>query len=734
MEERWRATERRLEDIAALARGALVKALPGEDIGAMLERLDVVEAAPGVILAREGDAGDALCFLLSGRAGVERQGTRITSLEPGDTFGELTFAGAPANGATVMALSPVRFARLTRAGFLELGRSRPATALHISSALLESVARDLACASGSPALPARGAPRAGGYSAATGAREATLERRPDPSTIAVTIGSVTTSVPMGTRIVDLFPQEIDGAPVVGAMRGNVVSGLSAPLLAGAVITPLSTADWQGREIYRQSAGLALLEAARWAGSPSIRLGPSITSGRVVHVDAGADIPALCAKLSAALAEIIRRDTPIVEELWTIEDAMARFSADGWHDAALLLEAWQEPGVMLVRCGDVVAIGQGPMLMSAGALSGVEIVPHPNGLLLDFGPAIRRHLSSRPGSTRVIEMSAPRYGAEMTRREGDWLSLLGVTSIGHFNRACVTGQIKELILVSEGFHEKRIALLADDVKARGDVRIIAVAGPSASGKTTLIKRLKVQLEVNGVHPIELSLDDYYQDRERCPRDARGEYDFEAIEALDLALLEEHTTRLLGGETVRTAHFNFLTGKSERSGGPELRVGPSDVLLIEGIHALSPALLDEPAVGRVLRVFVHPATALPFDRLTSFEPADVRLLRRIVRDRHGRGTSAADNLARWSSVRRGEREHIFPYQGNADAVFDSSLVYEIGVLRVYAERYLREVPRAHPEFPAAHRLRRLLAPFVPIHPDLVPPTSILREFIGGSGFSY
>lgn len=299
---------------------------------------------------------------------------------------------------------------------------------------------------------------------------------------------------------------------------------------------------------------------------------------------------------------------------------------------------------------------------------------------------------------------------------------------------MTGQVKELILVGEGFHEKNIALIADDVKERGDVRIIAIAGPSSSGKTTFIKRLKVQLEVNGIRPVELSLDDSYVDRERSPRDARGDYDFEVLEALDGELLNDHVKRLLAGAAVRTARYDFVAGRSHASGGPELRVGASDVLLIEGIHALSSALLDEAALGRVFRVFVHPATALPLDRLTSFEPADVRLLRRIVRDRHARGCAAADNLARWPSVRRGERAHIYPYQGSADAVFDSSLIYEVSVLRVYAERYLLEVPRTHPEFSAAQRLRRMLAPFVPIHPDLVPPTSILREFIGGSGFSY
>jgi uridine kinase len=323
---------------------------------------------------------------------------------------------------------------------------------------------------------------------------------------------------------------------------------------------------------------------------------------------------------------------------------------------------------------------------------------------------------------------------MTRRAQSWLLSLGATSVGEFNRACVSGQVKELIHVSEGFHEKRIALIADEVKSRGGVRMIAVAGPSSSGKTTFIKRLKIQLQVNGIRPVELSLDDYYLDRERAPRDKSGAHDFEVIDALDRALLSDHVGRLLAGESLPTARYDFHTGKSVKDGGPKLGVGPNDVLLVEGIHALNPGLFERAIAERAFRIFIHPATAIPFDRLSIFEPADVRLLRRIVRDRHQRGFPASDNLARWPSVRRGERAHIFPHQGEADAVFDSSLVYEISVLRVYAERYLLEVPRNDPVFSAAYRLRRLLSQWVPIHPDHVPPTSILREFIGGSGFAY
>jgi uridine kinase len=234
---------------------------------------------------------------------------------------------------------------------------------------------------------------------------------------------------------------------------------------------------------------------------------------------------------------------------------------------------------------------------------------------------------------------------------------------------------------------------------------------------------------------LSLDDYYVGRERTVRDAAGDYDFEALEAIDLALLQDHVRRLLAGERVHTARYDFRSGRSAPEGGPALELRRGDVLLLEGIHGLNPRLLGG-VVSRdaLYRVFIHPATTLPFDRLSRVSATDLRLLRRIVRDRHSRGYRAADNILRWPSVQRGERTHIFPFQHEADAVFDSSLVYEPAVLKVYAERYLLEVPPDHPAYATAYRLRLLVDRFVSIYPDHVPPTSILREFIGGTGFGY
>jgi uridine kinase len=500
----------------------------------------------------------------------------------------------------------------------------------------------------------------------------------------------------------------------------------------ATLTPVTTRDWEGRDIFRRTAGLALLEAGRRLGI-RLQLGPSITSGRLVLLPEQVDRAAVARALNAGFAELRGAAVPIHEELRSVDDAIELFRKQDDANACLLLEDSLESAVTLLRCGDTWGNVTRPLLPHAGLLEDVRVLEHPLGLLLDFGARIRATLPKRATSTLALELRAPRYGAPMTQREAEWLKLLGVDSVGTFNRVCVQGGVAELIRVSEGFHEKRNAEIADSIKQRGGVRVVAVAGPSSSGKTTFIKRLLVQLRVNGLEPLELSLDDYYADRARQVRDAQGEPDYEALEALDVELIRSDLAALLAGGSVRPPRYDFQQGLSRPRMGSELRLGARSVLLVEGIHALNPALYG---VNRTssFNVFIHPATSLAFDRLSCLEPADVRLLRRIVRDRHRRGFATVETLARWPSVRRAERLHIFPFQKEADAVFDSSLVYEVSVLRVYAERYLREVPRSAVDAPSARRLRELLQLFVPIHPDHVPPTSLLREFIGGSGFTY
>jgi uridine kinase len=698
-----------LADIAALAQSPLIAGLDSEALGAILERVNRFSASAGTVLARAGEPDDALTFILEGSAHVLRSERSLSGnprvhesrstphsrvLERGDCFGEGVLAGAAVHSVRVTAVTEVRAARLGRGALDELEKTHPRAALHLMRVLLRTF----------------------------------VQKESFPSSSPPTTGQTGPLQCAG----DLLAPYDDGAPVVGAFVGNRAVSLSTAVSPNSRVAPITTRNWIGRDIFRRSAGLLLLEAAARVDLSELQLGPSITTGRVVLAEEPVRAEQVAA-LSDAVNALVAEDAPFVEEIWSVDAAIRLFESQGWHDAMALLATWREPNITLVQCGAVYAISTGPMLPSTRWLRGISVTPYHSALLLDFGEPIRGVLPKRPVSTLVIEQRAPRYGAEMTRMEQKWLTLLGTTSVGAFNHACISGRVRELVHISEGFHEKHIAQTADDVKRCKDVRIIAVAGPSSSGKTTFIKRLKIQLEVNGIHPVELSLDDYYKDRDQVARDPHGEQDFEALEALDLELLDDHIRRLLSGERVATARFDFVSGRSFPAGGPVMALAPGDVLLVEGIHGLNPSLFGANEAG-VFRVFVHVATSLPFDRLSWLEPADLRLVRRIVRDRHGRGTSTAESLARWTSVRRGERLHIHPFQGNADRIFDSALVYEPAVLKVFAERYLLEVPRNHPEFGAAEHLRRLLDPIVPIHPDHVPPTSILREFIGSSGFSY
>jgi len=387
----------------------------------------------------------------------------------------------------------------------------------------------------------------------------------------------------------------------------------------------------------------------------------------------------------------------------------------------------------------MAIYLGPVLPNAGHLQHFpfRVVMDSDGVCLRYGDEtqVESQGGTAPISQRPTEFLKPtglRFGV---RTEEPWLTTLGITNVGAFNDACVRGKTPEIIRVSEGLHEKRIGRIADEICLNGKIRAICVAGPSSSGKTTFIKRLNIQLLVSGIRPVGLSLDDYYVDREKTARDTHGDYDFEALEALDLQMLDNDLRRIFAGETVKTARYDFVSGKSIPQGGQEVALRGTDVLVIEGIHGLNPRLLDSILEREsIFRVFIQPMTGLPFDTLSRVNVSDMRLLRRIVRDRHTRGYNAAANILRWPSVRAGERKHIFPFLAQADAIFDSSLVYELSVIKVFADRYLLEVPQEHPAFVTVHRLRQLIDKFVTIYPDHVPPTSILREFIGDSGFEY
>jgi uridine kinase len=685
----------------------------------LLACLELREVPPRTRVHGDGDAGKHLYFVLAGWATLRRSELPLRKLGPGDSFGELTLLGARHRGETVTSDGPLAVACLSAACWARLERDEPRLAAKVATGMAAALAAELAQLTGDMGVVLRG------------------RSLPRAQEIAVRVAGDERRVPTGTQLVDLLPEEVDGAIVVAGLLGQKPVSLTTHVITEASVTPLTVSHWEGRQIYAHSLGLLLLEAAHQvAPRLCVRMGPSRGTHQVVEVrgDGAQDRAALAERIGAAMRKLAALDAPFRLEFWATDEAQKWFRERGWDDAARLLRIRRQATVRLVSCGEVYALSMGPLLPSTGRLRGFRLLPNDEGLALELGKVDPRN----GGGRAAAPPPAPpgRRAVDMPAEHLRWLAAMGVTSVGAFNELCISGQVSQLIRVAEGFQEKRVGQIADEIAAARDrIRVISIAGPSSSGKTTFIKRLTVQLHIDGVNPVGVSLDDYYVDRDKTPRAPSGDWDFEALEALDLPLLQEHVRRLLAGEAVKTARYDFLTGRSDPGGGPTIQLRPGDVLVLEGIHGLNPRLLaDIPPAGALYRIFIHPATTLPFDRLTRVSATDLRLLRRIVRDRHQRGYSAAANILRWPSVQDGEREHIFPFHGEADAVFDTALIYEPAVLKVYAERYLLEVPQDHPAYPTAHRLRHLVDRFVSIYPDHVPPTSLIREFIGGSGFEY
>jgi uridine kinase len=696
----------------ALARAPLLARLEPADRVRVLGWAERVTYPAGTRVHGDADAGRHLFLVLDGEAVCRREQLALRRIGPGDHFGELSALGGRHRGETVVADRPLTVARFTPAALGALEREAPLLSARLAAGFAAALSDELAQVTDEMGLLLRG------------------RSLPRAQELVVQVLGVERRIRTGTRVRDLLPAALDGDLVVAGLLGQKPVSLATPIFTETTLQPLMLSHWEGRQIYAATLGLCLLEAAREV-DPAMRvaMGPSRGTRQIVEVDAPVDA-ALAGRIAGAMRRIAAADVPIRVEYWATDEAERWFTEHGWDDAARLLRIRRQATVRLVSCGHVYALSMGPLLPSTGALAGFRLSAGAEGLILELGDRDPR----RAGNNGHGNGHPPREGG-MAREHQRWLDAMGVTSVGAFNDLSISGQVSQLIRVAEGFHEKRIGAIADGVAAARDrIRVIAVAGPSSSGKTTFIKRLTVQLQIASVNPVGISVDDYYVDREKTPRDAKGEWDFEALEALDLPLLQDHVRRLLAGEAVRTARYDFLTGRSHPEGGALIRLRPGDVLMLEGIHGLDPRLLGDIAGAGLYRIFIHPATTLPFDRLSRVSATDLRLLRRIVRDRHRRGYSAAENIARWPSVQAGEREHIFPFQDEADAVFDSVLIYEPAVLKVFAERYLLEVPPTHPAFPTAHRLRYLVDRFVSIYPDHVPPTSLLREFIGGSGFEY
>jgi uridine kinase len=425
-----------------------------------------------------------------------------------------------------------------------------------------------------------------------------------------------------------------------------------------------------------------------------------------------------------MRELVAEDIPFIRREVPLEEAKAYFQAKGYDDKVRLLAHRRKDYLRLYRLQDHLDYHHGYMVPSTSYLTwfGLSLVEG-----TDEGFTLRFPRKDNPTELQP----PPQYPMLLSafRQYRNWLEHLGINSVGALDDAIIEGRIDEVILVAEAFHEQYIAGISSQIAGRRDrIRIILISGPSSSGKTTFSKRLSIQLLAQGISPFPLEMDNYFVDREKTPRDENGELDFEAFEALDKKYLNRDLERLIAGERVQLPRYNFKTGHQEL--GEMIQLIPGQMIILEGIHGLNPALISEIPNEQIFRIYVSTLTQLNLDRQNRISTTDTRLIRRIVRDARERGYSAQETIKRWESVGRGEKRNIFPYQENADVMFNSALVYELSALKELVEPLLRQVPLGSPEYIEAKRLLAMLEWFLPIESDLIPDNSILREFMGNS----
>lgn len=512
--------------------------------------------------------------------------------------------------------------------------------------------------------------------------------------------------------------------IVGAIVNGELHELTYRLELEAHVRPVAMTDADGARIYRRSLTFLLSTAFRrqFPGA-TLRVDHALSSGGYycqVHGREPLNTDEL-ARLRDEMRLLVAQNLPFENRQVPVAEAIQLFEARGDTDKVRLLRHRTRPRIDLYQVDGYVDYHHGYMVPSTGYLEWFDLVATNGGLALLYP---RQHAPKQP--TALVQ--SPKLLSAF-RQYGDWLHRLGIGDVGALVDAIKARRTREIMLVSEALHEQHIAAIAQQIAERGDrARVVLISGPSSSGKTTFSRRLAVQLLARGLSPFALEMDNYFMERERTPRDADGKFDFETIDALKLDQLGEHLGHLLEGREVQLPRYNFHLGRQEP--GETVRLRPGQIVILEGIHGLNPRLVPPALAAQAFKIYASALTQLSLDRHNRLSTTDTRLVRRIVRDARDRGYSAIDTLSRWESVRRGEKLHIFPHQENADAMFNSALVYELAALRPIAEPLLRQVPYGTPEHVEAVRLLSLLQWFAPIEADQVPENSILREFLGGS----
>jgi uridine kinase len=532
--------------------------------------------------------------------------------------------------------------------------------------------------------------------------------------------------PVGTPL-EAFVAQIarpDEPPIVAALVDGELRELTWQIRRDADVRLLSNATSDGKRIYRRSLTLLMLAAVREL-YPEVRITVehAVTmAGLLCEVHGRPPFtPHEIAQIQARMCEIVNQDEPIVKRQEPLDKAIALFEARGYQDKVRLLQYRQRDYVVIYSLRDEHGYFYGYMAPSTGYLRYFDLVPHPLGFIL-----------RAPRRAQPVEMPVRRESPKLDlvfQRYGHWLRTLRVRDVSILNESIASGRIREAILVSEALHEQQVVEIAGKIAAHRDrVRLVLIAGPSSSGKTTFSKRLAIQLMVRGLRPVPLEMDNYFVGRDRTPCDENGDYDYEHLHALDLDLLNQDLADLMAGQAVQLPRYNFRTG--DREPGESLRIGPGHVIIAEGIHGMNPDLVRDIPAECIYRVYISPLTQLNIDCHNRISTTDTRILRRIVRDAQYRGYPASETIHRWQSVRRGEVRWIFPYQENADAMFNSALVYELAVIKPVVEPFLLHIQPDTLAYVESKRLLSFLQWLLPCGSDLVPDNSIVREFIGGS----
>ncbi len=563
----------------------------------------------------------------------------------------------------------------------------------------------------------------------------TIRRALPRDTVQVTLSSHDTlSGEFNNTLEDFFHfAEAEGilkpdAPIVAAICDGRLRELSYKPTRDVTVTPITLASSDGGRIYRRSLIFLLTTAINqlW---PGVKVGVhyAVPDGGYFCqlIDHPQLTPIMLNTLEQRMRQLVAANHPIEKRTIPLDEARAYFEARGDLDKARLLRYRNRQDLTLYRLCENEDYYFGYMTPSTGYLKTFKLLHADNGFILQY-----------PRQENPNELGALTAYSKLStvfRQANEWLERLHLPDVGRLNELVSGDDVQEIILVAEALHEQRIAQIAQSIKHAYEQgrRIVTIAGPSSSGKTTFSKRLAIQLLALGIYPLTIEMDNFFVDREHTPRDVNGDYDFEALHALDLPLLARCVKSLLSGERTQLPKFDFLTGK--QSNGQLVTLHDNQLIILEGIHGLNPLLLPDIDAETIYRVYVSALTQLNIDLHNRVPTTDVRLLRRIVRDARARGYNAADTLNRWSSVRQGEKRNIFPFQEHADAIFNSALVYELAALRPFAEPLLLQVKPNTPAHLEANRLLSFLTwvqPFTPQQLAMIPDTSLIREFIGGS----